>query len=213
MITKEEILTRLMEERDKISKEKQITDKWIQVRADKLFESVTEETEIEDLIKFTIDVMPEMQANMNSIFKIESERIKNELAKQNKTKETKEVKEEKETETKFELPQEYKDALDFAKQFRAEKLVSEKKKEAFEIAKKGIGENQLPLLQLTFNKLNVSSDFETEAIAEMGLKDFNDILQLGITPTNIESAQNTKDTTDKNMATYNEVKANILRKQ
>lgn len=212
MITKEEILTRLMEERDKISKEKQITDKWIQVRADKLFESVTEETEIEDLIKFTIDVMPEMQANMNSIFKIESERIKNELAKQNKLKKIKEV-EEEETETKFELPQEYKDALDFAKQFRAEKLVSEKKKEAFEIAKKGIGENQLPLLQLTFNKLNVSSDFETEAIAEMGLKDFNDILQLGITPTNIESAQNTKDATDKNMATYNEVKANILRKQ
>lgn len=213
MITKEEILTRLMEERDKISKEKQITDKWIQVRADKLFEGVTEETDIEELIKFTVEVMPEMQANMNSIFKLESEKIKEDLAKKNKLKETKEVKEEKETETKFELPQEYKDALDFAKQFRAEKLVSEKKKEAFEIAKKGIGENQLPLLQLTFNKLNVSSDFETEAIVEMGLKDFNDILQLGITPSNIDSPQNTKDNINKNIDTYKEVKANILRKQ
>src|SRR5574344_2202170 len=81
MITKEEILTRLMEERDKISKEKQITDKWIQVRADKLFEGVTEETDIEELSKFTVEVMPEMQANMNSILKLESEKIKEELAK------------------------------------------------------------------------------------------------------------------------------------
>lgn len=211
MITKEEILTRLMEERDKISKEKQITDKWIQVRADKLFEGVTEETDIEELIKFTIEVMPEMQANMNSILKLESEKIKEELAKKiipkDKPKDTKEVK------TEFELPQEYQDALDFAKQFRAEKLANEKKQAAFNIAKKGIGENQLPLLQLTFNKLNVSSEIETEAIVEMGLKDFNDILQLGITPSNIDSPQNTKDNINKNIETYNEVKANILRKQ
>ena len=211
MITKEEILTRLMEERDKISKEKQITDKWIQVRADKLFEGVTEETDIEELIKFTVEVMPEMQANTNSILKLESEKIKEELAKKiipkNKLKDPKEVK------TEFELPQEYQDALDFAKQFRAEKLANEKKQAAFNIAKKGIGENQLPLLQLTFNKLNVSSEIETEAIVEMGLKDFNDILQLGITPSNIDSPQNTKDNINKNIETYNEVKANILRKQ
>lgn len=211
MITKEEILKRLMEERDKISKEKQITDKWIQVRADKLFEGVTEETDIEELIKFTVEVMPEMQANMNSILKLESEKIKEELAKKiipkDKLKDIKEVK------TEFELPQEYQDALDFAKQFRAEKLANEKKQAAFNIAKKGIGENQLPLLQLTFNKLNVSSEIETEAIVEMGLKDFNDILQLGITPSNIDSPQNTKDNINKNIETYNEVKANILRKQ
>lgn len=211
MITKEEILTRLMEERDKISKEKQITDKWIQVRADKLFEGVTEETDIEDLIKFTIEVMPEMQANMNSILKLESEKIKEELAKKfipkDKPKDPKEVK------TEFELPQEYQDALDFAMQFKAEKLANEKKQAAFNIAKKGIGENQLPLLQLTFNKLNVSSEIKTEAIVEMGLKDFNDILQLGITPSNIDSPQNTKDNINKNIETYNEVKANILRKQ
>ena len=211
MITKEEILTRLMEERDKISKEKQITDKWIQVRADKLFEGVTEETDIEELIKFTVEVMPEMQANTNSILKLESEKIKEELAKKfipkDKPKDTKEVK------TEFELPQEYQDALDFAKQFRAEKLANEKKQAAFNIAKKGIGENQLPLLQLTFNKLNVSSEIETEAIVEMGLKDFNDILQLGITPSNIDSPQNSKDNINKNNETYNEVKANILRKQ
>lgn len=211
MITKEEILTRLMEERDKISKEKQITDKWIQVRADKLFEGVTEETDIEELIKFTIEVMPEMQANMNSILKLESEKIKEELAKKIIPKDK--LKDPKEVKTEFELPQEYQDALDFAMQFKAEKLANEKKQAAFNIAKKGIGENQLPLLQLTFNKLNVSSEIETEAIVEMGLKDFNDILQLGITPSNIESAQNTKDAKDKNMATYNEVKANILRKQ
>lgn len=115
--------------------------------------------------------------------------------------------------TEFELPQEYQDALDFAKQFRAEKLANEKKQAAFNIAKKGIGENQLPLLQLTFNKLNVSSEIETEAIVEMGLKDFNDILQVGITPSNIDSPQNTKDNINKNIETYNEVKANILRKQ
>ena len=211
MITKEEILTRLMEERDKISKEKQITDKWIQVRADKLFEGVTEKTDIEELIKFTVEVMPEMQANMNSILKLESEKIKEELAKKiipkDKPKDPKEVKKE------FELPQEYQDALDFAKQFRAEKLANEKKQAAFNIAKKGIGENQLPLLQLTFNKLNVSPEIETEAIVEMGLKDFNDILQVGITPSNIDSPQNTKDNINKNIETYNEVKANILRKQ
>lgn len=211
MITKEEILTRLMEERDKISKEKQITDKWIQVRADKLFEGVTEETDIEELIKFTIEVMPEMQANMNSILKLESEKIKEELAKKIIPKDK--LKDPKEVKTEFELPQEYQDALDFAKQFRAEKLANEKKQAAFNIAKKGIGENQLPLLQLTFNKLNVSSEIETEAIVEMGLKDFNDILQLGITPSNIDSPQNTKDNINKNIETYNEVKANILRKQ
>lgn len=210
MITREEILRRLTEERDKISKEKQITDKWLQVRADKLFAEVTEETELENLIKFTIEVMPEMQANMNSVFKVESERIKEELAK-NKTPEV--IKKEVEPEVKYELPQEAKDAIEFARQFQSEKLVGDKKKAAFEIAKIGIGENQLPLLKLELDKLNVSSDVESEKIAEMGLKNFNDILQAGLVPTNIDVPSNTDNKVDKNLVTYNEVKANILKKQ
>lgn len=210
MITREEILRRLTEERDKISKEKQITDKWLQVRADKLFAEVTEETELENLIKFTIEVMPEMQANMNSVFKVESERIKEELAK---TKTPEVIKKEVEPEVKYELPQEAKDAIEFAKQFQSEKLVGDKKKAAFEIAKMGIGENQLPLLKLELNKLNVSSDIESEKIAEMGLKNFNDILQAGLVPTNIDVPSNTDNKVDKNLATYNEVKVNILKKQ
>lgn len=210
MTTREEILRRLTEERDKISKEKQITDKWIQVRADKLFAEVTEETELENLIKFTIEVMPEMQANMNSVFKVESERIKEELAK---TKTPEVIKKEVEPEVKYELPQEAKDAIEFARQFQSEKLVGDKKKAAFEIAKMGIGENQLPLLKLELNKLNVSSDIELEKIAEMGLKNFNDILQAGLVPTNIDVPSNTDNKVDKNLATYNEVKANILKKQ
>lgn len=210
MTTKEEILRRLTEERDKISKEKQITDKWIQVRADKLFAEVTEETELENLIKFTIEVMPEMQANMNSVFKVESERIKEELAK---TKTPEVIKKEVEPEVKYELPQEAKDAIEFARQFQSEKLVGDKKKAAFEIAKMGIGENQLPLLKLELNKLNVSSDIESEKIAEMGLKNFNDILQAGLVPTNIDAPSNTDNKVDKNLATYNEVKVNILKKQ
>jgi len=210
MTTREEILRRLTEERDKISKEKQITDKWIQVRADKLFAEVTEETELENLIKFTIEVMPEMQANMNSVFKVESERIKEELAK---TKTPEVIKKEVEPEVKYELPQEAKDAIEFARQFQSEKLVGDKKKAAFEIAKMGIGENQLPLLKLELNKLNVSSDIESEKIAEMGLKNFNDILQAGLVPTNIDVPSNTDNKVDKNLATYNEVKVNILKKQ
>lgn len=210
MTTREEILRRLTEERDKISKEKQITDKWLQVRADKLFAEVTEETELENLIKFTIEVMPEMQANMNSVFKVESERIKEELAK---TKTPEVIKKEVEPEVKYELPQEAKDAIEFAKQFQSEKLVGDKKKAAFEIAKMGIGENQLPLLKLELNKLNVSSDIESEKIAEMGLKNFNDILQAGLVPTNIDVPSNTDNKVDKNLATYNEVKVNILKKQ
>lgn len=210
MITREEILRRLTEERDKISKEKQITDKWLQVRADKLFAEVTEETELENLIKFTIEVMPEMQANMNSVFKVESERIKEELAK---TKTPEVIKKEVEPEVKYELPQEAKDAIEFAKQFQSEKLVGDKKKAAFEIAKMGIGENQLPLLKLELDKLNVSSDIESEKIAEMGLKNFNDILQAGLVPTNIDVPSNTDNKVDKNLATYNEVKVNILKKQ
>ena len=210
MTTREEILRRLTEERDKISKEKQITDKWLQVRADKLFAEVTEETELENLIKFTIEVMPEMQANMNSVFKVESERIKEELAK---TKTPEVIKKEGEPEVKYELPQEAKDAIEFARQFQSEKLVGDKKKAAFEIAKMGIGENQLPLLKLELNKLNVSSDIESEKIAEMGLKNFNDILQAGLVPTNIDAPSNTDKNVDKNLATYNEVKVNILKKQ
>ena len=210
MTTREEILRRLTEERDKISKEKQITDKWIQVRADKLFAEVTEETELENLIKFTIEVMPEMQANMNSVFKVESERIKEELAK---TKIPEVIKKEVEPEVKYELPQEAKDAIEFARQFQSEKLVGDKKKAAFEIAKIGIGENQLPLLKLELNKLNVSSDIESEKIAEMGLKNFNDILQAGLVPTNIDVPSNTDNKVDKNLATYNEVKVNLLKKQ
>lgn len=210
MTTREEILRRLTEERDKISKEKQITDKWIQVRADKLFAEVTEETELENLIKFTIEVMPEMQANMNSVFKVESERIKEELAK---IKPPAVIKKEVEPEVKYELPQEAKDAIEFARQFQSEKLVGDKKKAAFEIAKMGIGENQLPLLKLELNKLNVSSDIESEKIAEMGLKNFNDILQAGLVPTNIDAPSNTDKNVDKNLATYNEVKVNILKKQ
>ena len=210
MTTREEILRRLTEERDKISKEKQITDKWLQVRADKLFAEVTEETELENLIKFTIEVMPEMQANMNSVFKVESERIKEELAK---IKPPAVIKKEVEPEVKYELPQEAKDAIEFARQFQSEKLVGDKKKAAFEIAKMGIGENQLPLLKLELNKLNVSSDIESEKIAEMGLKNFNDILQAGLVPTNIDAPSNTDDKVDKNLATYNEVKVNILKKQ
>lgn len=209
MTTKEEILRRLTEERDKISKEKQITDKWIQVRADKLFAEVTEETELENLIKFTIEVMPEMQANMNSVFKVESERIKEELAK---TKTPEVIKKEVEPEVKYELPQEAKDAIEFARQFQSEKLVGDKKKAAFEIAKMGIGENQLPLLQYSLNKLNVSSEIDADTIAQMGLKEFNDILQLGIMPSTIDTPVSTGDKTNPNLDMYKKVGEDLKKK-
>lgn len=152
MITQEEILAQLKLERDKISPLKQVTDRYLEEKAKRLFGRVTEETVLTDLIADTIEDIKDTQLTINSVLAEE--------AKKNPKKETKtETKpKEVETQTQTQIPDEIKEFMESWKAEQKQKAIAAKKQQIFEAAKTKFNENQIPILKTVVEKFNF--DFE-----------------------------------------------------
>lgn len=152
MITQEEILAQLKLERDKISPLKQVTDRYLEEKAKRLFGRVTEETVLKDLIADTIEDIKDTQLTINSVLAEE--------AKKNSKKETKtETKpKEVETQTQTHIPDEIKEFMESWKAEQKQKAIAAKKQQIFEAAKTKFNENQIPILKTVVEKFNF--DFE-----------------------------------------------------
>lgn len=152
MITQEEILAQLKLERDKISPLKQVTDRYLEEKAKRLFSRVTEETVLTDLIADTIEDIKDTQLTINSVLAEE--------AKKNPKKETKtETKpKEVETQTQTQIPDEIKEFMESWKAEQKQKAIAAKKQQIFEAAKTKFNENQIPILKTVVEKFNF--DFE-----------------------------------------------------
>ena len=85
MITQEQILEKLKLERDKISPTKQVTDRCLEEKSKRLFNKVTEETVLDELVADTIEDIKDTQLTINSVLAEEAKKTKTEQ----KTKETK----------------------------------------------------------------------------------------------------------------------------
>lgn len=152
MITQEEILAQLKLERDKISPLKQVTDRYLEEKAKRLFGRVTEETVLTDLIADTIEDIKDTQLTINSVLAEE--------AKKNPKKETKtETKpKEVETQTQTQIPDEIKEFMESWKAEQKQKAIAAKKQQILEAAKTKFNENQIPILKTVVEKFNF--DFE-----------------------------------------------------
>jgi len=152
MITQEEILAQLKLERDKISPLKQVTDRYLEEKAKRLFGRVTEETVLMDLIADTIEDIKDTQLTINSVLAEE--------AKKNPKKETKtETKpKEVETQTQTQIPDEVKEFMESWKAEQKQKAIAAKKQQILEAAKTKFNENQIPILKTVVEKFNF--DFE-----------------------------------------------------
>lgn len=152
MITQEEILAQLKLERDKISPLKQVTDRYLEEKAKRLFGRVTEETVLTDLIADTIEDIKDTQLTINSVLAEE--------AKKNPKKETKtETKpKEVETQTQTQIPDEIKEFMESWKAEQEQKAIAAKKQQILEAAKTKFNENQIPILKTVVEKFNF--DFE-----------------------------------------------------
>lgn len=152
MITQEEILAQLKLERDKISPLKQVTDRYLEEKAKRLFGRVTEETVLTDLIADTIEDIKDTQLTINSVLAEE--------AKKNPKKETKtETKpKEVETQTQTQIPDEVKEFMESWKAEQKQKAIAAKKQQILEAAKIKFNENQIPILKTVVEKFNF--DFE-----------------------------------------------------
>ena len=152
MITQEEILAQLKLERDKISPLKQVTDRYLEEKAKRLFGRVTEETVLTDLIADTIEDIKDTQLTINSVLAEE--------AKKNPKKETKtETKpKEVETQTQTQIPDEVKEFMESWKAEQKQKAIAAKKQQILEAAKTKFNENQIPILKTVVEKFNF--DFE-----------------------------------------------------
>lgn len=152
MITQEEILAQLKLERDKISPLKQVTDRYLEEKAKRLFGRVTEETVLTDLIADTIEDIKDTQLTINSVL---AEEAKKNPKKETKTEtKTKEV----ETQTQTHIPDEIKEFMESWKAEQKQKAIAAKKQQIFEAAKTKFNENQIPILKTVVEKFNF--DFE-----------------------------------------------------
>lgn len=156
MITQEEILAQLKLERDKISPLKQVTDRYLEEKAKRLFGRVTEETVLTDLIADTIEDIKDTQLTINSVL---AEEAKKNPKKETKTETKTETKpKEVETQTQTHIPDEIKEFMESWKAEQKQKAIAVKKQQILEAAKTKFNENQIPILKTVVEKFNF--DFE-----------------------------------------------------
>ena len=152
MITQEEILAQLKLERDKISPLKQVTDRYLEEKAKRLFSKVTEETVLTDLIADTIEDIKDTQLTINSVLADEAKKKpKTETKTETRTKEV-------ETQTQTQIPDEMKEFMESWKAEQKQKTIAAKKQQMIDAAKVKFSENQIPILKTVVEKFNF--DFE-----------------------------------------------------
>ena len=153
MITQEEILAQLKLERDKISPLKQVTDRYLEEKAKRLFSKVTEETVLTDLIADTIEDIKDTQLTINSVLAAEAEKNPKPPTPP-KTPPTPPAN----PNPTVEIPEEMKEFMESWKAEQKQKTIAAKKQQMIEAAKVKFNENQIPILKTVVEKFNF--DFE-----------------------------------------------------
>jgi len=154
MITQEQILEKLKLERDKISPTKQVTDRYLEEKSKRLFNKVTEETVLDELVADTIEDIKDTQLTINSVLAEEAKKTKTEQ----KTKETKtETKTEQKQET-MTIPDEMKEFMDSWKAEQKQKQINAKKEQIFNSAKGKFNDSQQAILKTVIDKFSFDFD-------------------------------------------------------
>lgn len=151
-ITQEQILEHLKLERDKISPLKQVTDRYLEEKAKRLFTKVTDETVLTDLVADTIEDIKDTQLTINSV-------LAEEAKKNPKTPTPPKTPPIPPTNPPtMEVPEEMKQFMESYKADQKAKTIQAKKEQILEAAKTKFSETQIPILKTVVDKFHF--DFE-----------------------------------------------------
>lgn len=166
MHTKEQILEKLKMERDKISPSKQVTDKWLEVKAERLFARQKEEDEIEldDVVKDTVEDIKDTQANINSVMAAEAKK-KLDAEKTKKPAEKADV--------TPELPEEMKEMIEFYRAEKEAKQIAFKRNDLFALVSKGLEGKQKDAMKQIVDGLAINQDADVSILADSCKETYN----------------------------------------
>lgn len=199
-ITLDKIQERLKLEREKLSNGKQVSDKWIEKRANRLMKLVTEEmeeSELDNIVADSIEDMEEVQANINAAMAAEA-------AKQKPTPKPKPTEKPKETETpkEVELPDDVKEMLAFYKQQKEATAITSKRDAIFNAAK-GLNEVQKASFKKYLNDMTPEMDADPTELATKYVTKFTEIWTATVgDDTGTKDANGSKDTGSANVDFY-----------
>lgn len=192
MITQEEILAQLKLERDKISPLKQVTDRYLEEKAKRLVNKVTEETVLTELVADTIEDIRDTQLTINSVLAEE--------AKKNPKTETKAKEVETKTETKTaEIPNEMKEFMESWKAEQKTKQITAKKQQILEAAKTKFSDNQQSILKTVVEKFNFDFEQADDVLLQSVITETTNFIKntIGdVTPQNPNGTQKPDDLTN-----------------
>lgn len=192
MITQEQILAQLKLERDKISPLKQVTDRYLEEKAKRLVNKVTEETVLTELIADTIEDIKDTQLTINSVLAEE--------AKKNPKTETKAKEVETKTETKTaEIPNEMKEFMESWKAEQKTKQITAKKQQILEAAKTKFSDNQQSILKTVVEKFNFDFEQSDDVLLQSVITETTNFIKntIGdVTPQNPNGTQKPDDLTN-----------------
>lgn len=210
MITLEKIQERLKAEREKMTLGKQVSDKWIVKRSERLLKSVTEEmddAEIDNLVADSVEDMNDMQANINSV-------MKEEAAKNAKTSTKSKTNEKTATETQtaqVELPDEVKEMLAY---YKTQKQIKEvqAKRDAICNAVKGLNDSQKTSFREYINDINLDLEADTDELATQCMAKFSKIFSGSVADdTGIKGAGGTKADENPNAKLYESMGKELIK--
>lgn len=192
MITQEQILAQLKLERDKISPLKQVTDRYLEEKAKRLVNKVTEETVLTELVADTIEDIRDTQLTINSVLAEE--------AKKNPKTETKAKEVETKTETKTaEIPNEMKEFMESWKAEQKTKQITAKKQQILEAAKTKFSDNQQSILKTVVEKFNFDFEQSDDVLLQSVITETTNFIKntIGdVTPQNPNGTQKPDDLTN-----------------
>ena len=192
MITQEQILAQLKLERDKISPLKQVTDRYLEEKAKRLVNKVTEETVLTELVVDTIEDIKDTQLTINSVLADE--------AKKNPKTETKAKEVETKTETKTaEIPNEMKEFMESWKAEQKTKQITAKKQQILEAAKTKFSDNQQSILKTVVEKFNFDFEQSDDVLLQSVITETTNFIKntIGdVTPQNPNGTQKPDDLTN-----------------
>ena len=185
-------MAQLRLERDKISPLKQVTDRYLEEKAKRLVNKVTEETVLTELIADTIEDIKDTQLTINSVLADE--------AKKNPKTETKAKEVETKTETKTaEIPNEMKEFMESWKAEQKTKQITAKKQQILEAAKEKFSDTQQSILKTVVEKFNFDFEQADDVLLQSVITETTNFIKntIGdVTPQNPHGTQKPDDLTN-----------------
>lgn len=172
MITNEEIVAKLSDFRKE--KAPQVTDKWIEETAKRLFAKVTEETVLETLVEDALYYLQSTQLTVNSVLKEEALKNQKTMPPAPPTPST------PPTPPKDHiisgLSDEEKELLNDLREQKLQKTIAQTKAKIFETCKTKVNEAQQKSLQLIIDRFNVKVDDKAEDLIDNVMSSYTEFV-------------------------------------